>query len=463
MRKFIIFITAVSLLIIILALHNSAKRQDGVLTEENTIVLPDEPEVPVTPSVKKPESTIISDYAIQNADEYITLKTWGSNFTEQEKKDDTVSVFTYANNIAVQYNISPGEEDILKTLSDVIETDKKTKKDYKYTVGSVYENKNTVWTTTEFEKDGEKGGSIIFVRQLNQNVVTGNISYFIDYPRVTYIAKPELVDTFVKACGLTGGATINLESPDYLLYKVKDIPVTAYSWKEDQTVDERSQNGFVASFRSGAKGVNESVEIWKGNVNAYQEVKNYLISAMQHNGIWFSHIDDNENFSYVILHYNIADGLYDTVIYLVENEYNHYKTVVITAEKDCEKERLQDIMEAYGIEDRPTIYSLDELKKLSSVFKETTKSFWNVLSDEERIEQIAPYSNLLTKDKINSDLMKNGNGRKKNLMKETLMGQLIVPEEKTFTIRKLKSPTMVTLEIGLDNYKESEMKMKVKG
>ena len=168
--------------------------------------------------------------------------------------------------------------------------------------------------------------------------MTGNISYFIEYPQVTYIAKPELVDTFVKACGLTGGATINLESPDYSLYKVKDIPVTA------------SQDEFVASFRSGAKGVSESVEIWKGITNAYQEVKSYLISAMQHNGIWFSQMDNNENFSYVILHYNISEDSYDTVIYLVENEYDHYKTVVITAEKDCDSDRLKDIMDVYHIE-----------------------------------------------------------------------------------------------------------------
>ena len=414
MRKFVILITAMSLMIIILAFYNSARRKDGVLKAENTIVLPDEPEVVEISSEMKPESTIIQDYVITNADEYVTLKTWGPNFTEQEKNDDVISVFTYANNIAVQYNVSVGEEDIMKMLSKILDEDKKTKTDYEYTVGSVYENKNTVWATVEFEKEGEKGGSVIFVRQLNKNVVTGNISYFIEYPQVTYIAKPELVDTFVKACGLTGGATINLESPDYSLYKVKDIPVTAYSWQEDQVVDERSQDEFVASFRSGAKGVSESVEIWKGITNAYQEAKSYLISAMQHNGIWFSQMDNNENFSYVILHYNISEDSYDTVIYLVENEYDHYKTVVITAEKDCDSDRLKDIMDVYHIEDRPTIYSLDELAKLSSVFKGRSESYWNTLSDEEKEKiRIPDYSILLTSERIKRDFEKNENKRKK--------------------------------------------------
>ena len=82
MRKFVILITSISLLIIIIALFNSARRSDGVLTKENTIVLPDEPEAAKITTEITPESTIIQDYVISNADEYITLKTWGPNFTE---------------------------------------------------------------------------------------------------------------------------------------------------------------------------------------------------------------------------------------------------------------------------------------------------------------------------------------------------------------------------------------------
>lgn len=108
MKKFVLIITAISFIVIMIAFVNSHRRQDGILTAENTISLPDS--VPATPET---EPNIIHDYTIQNNDEYITLKTWGTNFTEQKKDGDVISIYTYANNISAQYNIIQGVEDIL--------------------------------------------------------------------------------------------------------------------------------------------------------------------------------------------------------------------------------------------------------------------------------------------------------------------------------------------------------------
>lgn len=455
MKKFVLIITAISFIVIMIAFVNSHRRQDGILTAENTISLPDS--VPATPET---EPNIIHDYTIQNNDEYITLKTWGTNFTEQKKDGDVISIYTYANNISAQYNIIQGVEDILERLKDIVENDKKTKSDYKYEVKSVHENKNTVWAYVEYENEanGEKGGSVLFVRQLANNVLNGNISYFIDCPRKTLIAKQDLVDTFVKACGLTGGATIDLYSPDYSLYKT-DLPVTAYSWQENQQIDEKSLgDNHIASFRSDAKGVFETVDVYKGNTDAYQEVKNYLISAMQHDGLWFSSIDNNKNFAYVIFHYNLEDNQYDSVIYLVENEFDHYKTVVITASKDSEQEILDDIMNAYQIENRPTVYSLDELKKISSVFKGNPSELY-VYSDEEILKRIPEYSNLITAEKVQHDAEMNTNQKKKDRMKNLLLKQLIKP---TYDIPILRTPVQETVKHGTNGYREGEMKVKEK-
>ena len=117
-------------------------------------------------------------------------------------------------------------------------------------------------------------------------------------------------------------------------------------------------------------------------------------------------------------------------------------------------------MEVYHIEDRPTIYSLDELAKISSVFKENTDSVMNVLSDEERAKiEIPEYSILLTREKIQTDFKRNEKTRKKDIIKKTLLGQLII---KTYDMPKLTTPVRETIKMGWDGYKESEMKMKVK-
>ena len=48
------------------------------------------------------------------------------------------------------------------------------------------------------------------------------------------------------------------------------------------------------------------------------------------------------------------------------------------------------------------------------------------------------------------------------MMKEALIGKLIPPEEKTYDVPKLKTPVLVTVEIGWSDYKENEMNVKEK-